>query len=44
MDGSEPAGLAAYQNSLVSAENDDVTRKKGGTKPKATAPVEEVCL
>ena len=25
MDGSEPAGLAAYQNSLVSAENDDVT-------------------
>ena len=25
MDGSELAGLAAYQNNLVSAENDDVT-------------------
>ena len=25
MDGSGPAGFAAYQNRLVSAENDDVT-------------------
>ena len=25
MDGSEPAVLAAYQNNLVSEENDDVT-------------------
>ena len=25
MDGYEPAGFAAYQNNLVSAENDDVT-------------------